>query len=156
MALVLALLGGSALVAMHSLLWTVTVVGGSMEPTFRNGETMVAARLWPARWLRRGSIVLIQGLARSDGSSPCLFVKRVAYLPGDRINLHAEPGETGPSSPEHIPAGVRLPLALAHNQVFVISDNLSGGMDSRSWGPIPTSALAGLVLMRLARSRRES
>jgi signal peptidase I len=153
--LVLALAAAGALLAIRSWLWLVTVVGRSMEPTFWDGETILAARRWPARWLRRGSIVLIKGVAQSNELSPCFFVKRVAFLPGDRINLPQERSGTGLHWRGQVPDESRPQQTLTHDQVFVISDNLSGGMDSRSWGPVQMSALAGLVLMRLPRSQQE-
>ena len=125
-------------------LCAVTVVGTSMEPTLTSGDLVVALRYWPRRWLRRGNIVLIRGLGGVDGSSSSLMIKRLGHLPGDQVAWLPRISEEslGRSS-------VDRAQTLSPDEVFVLSDNSVGGIDSRVWGPIPLAAIAGIVLLRV-------
>ena len=124
-----------------------------MEPTLQDGETVLAAMLWPPPWLRRGSIVLIQRTGRVEGSPSCLTIKRVAYLPGDRVTWHPELAGNRPQSSYGMRSGAQVTQTLKRDEVFVLSDNLAGGFDSRSWGPLQASTLVGIVLLRVASPR---
>ena len=149
----MALVAGMALLGARLWLCIVTVTGHSMEPSYRDGETVVATKAWPVRWLRRGSVVLIRGVAPLDGTSTCFFVKRVALLPGDRVTCKSELADVRQQLPKSLSANSPSTQTVARDRVFVVSDNLSGGFDSRSWGPIPVSSLGGLVLFRLGRAQ---
>jgi signal peptidase I len=58
-----------------------------------------------------------------------------AHLQGDQLAAHDDSAKRT----WHIPP----------KHVFVLSDNLPGGDDSLSWGPVPRRNVLGLVLMRL-------
>jgi signal peptidase I len=114
----------------------VTVVGGSMEPTLRSGDRVLATRWFWRSALRRGDIVLLRGDLELDDSlwaehGQPMMIKRLAHQAGDSIELGQ--GEL---------------LTLGPTQVFVRADNPDAA-DSRVWGPIPVRTIAGVVLARL-------
>ena len=88
----LLLLGG--FVVLRRALAIVTVEGTSMVPTLHDGDRVLAWRLWPARWLRRGAIVVVKYEAeqeypasprRANRRTPSLYVKRLVGMPGDTL-----------------------------------------------------------------------
>jgi signal peptidase I len=87
-AVCLAMVGG-----VRSSLLHVTVRGTSMLPTLRPDDRVLVLR-WPARWLRRGQIVLLRGYF--GGAPRHLVVKRVRGLAGDIVE---------PARPLRVPAG---------------------------------------------------
>ena len=133
----LLILGG--FVVLRRALAIVTVEGTSMVRTLHDGDRVLAWRLWPARWLRRGAIVVVEheaDRARARWSSldePALYVKRLVVLPGDTVQW----------SPDTVPAG----------HLFVCGDNPPGSRDSRHWGPLPLRSLRGIVLAELPGKR---
>jgi type IV secretory pathway protease TraF len=84
-------------------------------------------------------IVLIRGYGGVPGERWLLMIKRIAGLPGDSIPVeHALGMDTAPT--------------ISLNQLYVLSDG-EEGIDSRVWGPIPFSAVFGVVLLKLTRQR---
>jgi nickel-type superoxide dismutase maturation protease len=112
-------------VAGAALLWwrlrpfRVAVRGASMEPTLRAGEFLIAVR---ARRIERGTMVVMEHPERPGFE----MVKRVAALPGERV-------------------GDRV---LQGDQYWVIGDRPDASTDSRSFGPIHRSAIAGVIRLR--------
>lgn len=70
------------------LVLLVVVEGTSMTPTYRPGERIVARRLWSARDIRRGDVIVFKTPTTRGG--PTLRVKRVVGVAGD-----ASPLDTG-------------------------------------------------------------
>jgi signal peptidase I len=130
-------LGGAALAAgflawLRSRYLMVAVVGGSMEPTLRPGDRVLARRV--RRAPRRGSIVVLRtaAVAPADGPSsdlPDLLVKRVVAVAHDPV----------PDGPGAIPPG----------RLYVRGD-AARSYDSREWGPIPVDAVAAHVIRVIA------
>jgi signal peptidase I len=133
----------------------VTVQSFSMSPTLKHGDRVLVFRYWPARWLRKGHIVIVQPPSPEMRylTKPVPFVKRVVGLPGDtvvtylnqlneyyRARLSDAHDEAG-SRTWHVPPG----------HLFVRGDYVLGGTDSLSWGPIPFKSIQGIVLMKLSR-----
>ena len=137
----------------------VRVKGGSMKNTLQSGEVMLAVK-WGG--YRRGDVVLCHYPRRNHWNTTIagvlnvtrktLFVKRLAALPGDTVeiaegclyvngDLVPDPPTLG-SSPRDYP-----PRTLGRDEYFVIGDNRAASHDSRAGnvGPIVQSMLQGRV-----------
>src|SRR3972149_2222487 len=138
----------------RSLFFLVQVRGWSMYPTFCNGDRVLALRRWPARWLRRGQIVV--WLLPSDWPGSLVpepmrgsfLIKRITGLPGDTIvTPRLEPASSNIASTD--PRGHKKAQVwhVPRNHYFVQGE--SPGLDSALIGPIPIHAIRGLALLRL-------
>jgi signal peptidase I len=96
----------------------VEVAGGSMAPTLRDGDWLVATRRGR---LRRGTVVVLAHPGRSLD-----LVKRVAGVPGDRVGDRA----------------------LGSGEYLVVGDQPMASTDGRTFGPVPRSAIEGVVRFR--------
>lgn len=128
--------------------WAVTIRGHSMEPTLHDGDLVIAMRRWSSSMLRRGDMVLVKGYGGASPTPASMMVKRVSHLAGDHVQWSAGVGCDRTSSRDSLDSGKR---ALGQGEVFVLADNQSG-IDSRTWGPIPISAVAAVVLWNSRRS----
>lgn len=111
------------------------VVGGEMEPTFREGQTITAVPVAPDE-VERGDPVIYR-LPNGD-----IHLKRVVGLPGETIRISrghvivddtqlAEPYATGIADDERL-----VPEQLAGDEFYILSDNRADGYDSRHHGPV--------------------
>jgi signal peptidase I len=126
-------LGILGLLAVRRSLLIVEVTGHSMEPAHRSGARLLALR---GTRVRRGDVVLIRHpgtAARPQGASDYL-VKRMAALPGDPV-----PGAVVPA------VGISV---VPTGSCVVLGDNPDSA-DSRTWGFVPRSTVAGRVLCEL-------
>ncbi|AEV85145.1 Signal peptidase I T [Actinoplanes sp. SE50] len=123
---------------------------GSMQPAYDIGDRYVLDRVaFRLTGVQRGDIVefTMPGTDR-------LVIKRVIGLPGDEITcrdgqvwrngrpldesyLPADPGWSGTDC---------TPVTVPADQVYVLGDHRTVSFDSRQYGPISESALAGRVL----------
>jgi signal peptidase I len=114
----------------------VTVVRGpSMQPTYHDGERLIARR---RRWAipRRGDVVVFRNPrpAGIPGSSEGpLLIKRVGAVPHEA----APAGMTA----DHVPAG----------HLVLLGDNPAQSLDSRQLGFIPVDNVVATVVRRLRR-----
>lgn len=124
----------------------------SMSPTLQVGDSVLAFKLaYRLESPAQGDLVLFEG---SDGE---VAIKRVVGLPGDEIyvydgvlRVNGEPRresyvdynltDSTFFGPERVPAG----------HVFVMGDNRSNSLDSRSLGPVSEEDLLGRVLLRVS------
>jgi len=137
-----------ALWARFSLL-VATVISQSMSPTLEIWDRVLAVRHWPARWLRKGQIVLFWPpadyrvhIVEQYGAIP--LIKRVVGLPGDIfIGTCIRPSL---SMNENFRAE-ELTVPPGH---FVVRGDLeiAGSVPLRI-GPIPFDNLLALVVMKL-------
>lgn len=108
-------------------------VGTSMSPTYKSGEMAVTV---PANGdLAVGDVVVIN---MPEGP----IVKRVAYLPGDKIYQVASPAAASDLLPESPFAnddrpGVIQSRILPEGYVYVLGDNRDNSLDSRVFGAVP-------------------
>ncbi len=122
----------------------VRVQGHSMNPTFHTGQWLLVRRNnWPSPPLQVGDVVVF----RLDND---VLVKRIAAIEGqlapeERSVLlirpsHKRPGEwesaVVEAATQQVPPG----------QLYVLGDTPPVSDDSRSFGPVPVSALLGRVL----------
>lgn len=123
-------------VLFSSILQVTVVQGESMMPTLRHGQVVLALRRFRA--LKRGDMVLIR-----RGTD--ILIKRVVYLPGDRITRldralfrrvtdFFDKGDDNGSL--IVPAG----------RVVVLGDNRLHSDDSRQFGPVPLKDVIGRII----------
>lgn len=113
-----------------------TVDGPSMEPTFRDGERLLARRRRLSR-LKPGDVVVLEPPNAFGGSQ--WVIKRVVALPGDRV-----PGEVPSSGRSVVP----------DDALVVFGDNRDRSADSRQHGFYSGRQLFGVVLRKLSPTRR--
>ncbi len=113
-----------------------------MAPTLKDGDLRLALRAWAASAPRRGEVWLVEG---PEGPA----IKRVAALPGERIELR---------DGDVLVAGRRIPPpegARLERQdgawdcgagCFLLGDNRPASRDSRVWGPLPLRTFRARVL----------
>lgn len=121
----------------------VMVDGQSMSPSYESGQFLVANR--SARDFRRGDVVVFDRKGQT-------LIKRVAFLPGDRIlQFHFLGSWIAPPS-DFVLSRLKgrgflsRVVTVPEGELFVLGDNALGSIDSRVFGPIPMSSVEGKVL----------
>jgi signal peptidase I len=126
--LICVLMGALLIVARRGFL-VVTVRGASMEPTYRDGDRLLAVR-W--RIPRRGRVVVFRPpVAWQVGHRPPYFVKRVVAAEGDVV-----PGELGTTVSDRV---------VPRGQLVVYGDS-PVSTDSRTCGYLPVDAVRAVVV----------
>ncbi|TRM61481.1 peptidase S24/S26A/S26B/S26C, partial [Schizophyllum amplum] len=117
----------------------VIMTGPSMLPTFdHTGEVVIESRLgapYDRRTLARGELVSFY----SPLHPMRLVCKRVLGLPGDIVCVDP--------SGMHAPADEHVVVPEGH--VWLAGDNLAWSRDSRVYGPVPMSLIAGKIVARV-------
>jgi len=142
---------------------------GSMAPTLQPGDRiLVWKRPFDPRW---GDIIVFLNPANRKER----YVKRVAALPGETIEIRASgiyvdgrrlsgPPFGGfsyiepfgrPLSDRKTYAGEGRPFTVPAGHVFVLGDNINRSFDSRFFGPVPVDDLVGRVYKRYWPPSRE-
>ena len=133
----------------HSLY---VVRGSSMKPLLFDGDVLLVRRL--SRQPQRGDVVIASPSGRSNAAWQ---VKRVVGLPEDLVSFecgllyingehHSEPYLFG--LPADLGATSRS-WRVGPDQCVVLGDNRAHSTDSRDFGPIPLTSLAGIAVIRL-------
>jgi signal peptidase I len=150
--------------AVFLFLWTslgiAVVRNDSMSPTFVDGDRILILRRWPAKWLRRGCVVLIslhQGTITGSESyiSSDVYIKRIVGLPGDEIS----------TSIDELPAFLRSKNIDEYDETgfrswhippahFFVRGDKSQSFDSQVWGPVTYASLQGVVIKKLRSATR--
>ncbi len=141
----------------HFLVQPFLVRGSSMEPNFYENDYLLidelSFRFEPAK---RGEVVIV----RSPRNKKEYLIKRVIGMPGERIVIKGGKvyiyndryvGGTEVSEvylPKEIVTPNTIDIQLDRDEYFVLGDNRSVSLDSRSFGPIERSSLVGRVLVR--------
>lgn len=141
------------------LITTVGIRGNSMSPTLENGDRALVPRYehWLKRMLgsgyARGDIVFFPDPTRTDCRLFCPhLIKRIVGLPGETVEIRrgtvyidgealAEPYLADAWQGSYS----QQPLTLPGDSYYVLGDNRFpyGSQDSRSFGPVPASSVAG-------------
>lgn len=135
------LIAATIAVARRRLL-LIDVVGDSMVPAFRSGDRLLVCR---TRRLRRGDVVIAHhqdGRRTYKTASSYVttwLVKRLVAVPGDPVPQSVVPAVGHAGRP--VPPGMGVLLG-DHAQ----------SIDSRTWGFVPLSDVAGVVVARLRAS----
>lgn len=151
------------------------VDGPSMETSLQNGDRLIiwkvprtVARLSGNDYIpNRGDIIVFveKGVLSPDGSSKQL-IKRVIGLPGDRVvvadgsvTVYNEEYPDGFQPDLSLPYGENKDLSInqderddetvGDNQVYVLGDNRSNSLDSRSFGLVDSDAIIGKLVLRM-------
>lgn len=154
--LAVAIGGGVGVVARGSDLRPLRITSGSMSPAIERGDWIVARNLAaPAEArFRRGEIVLLRFPLGTGGRA----VKRVIALPGDRVKIaersvtvagHETPIAGAPS----VSARRERTETVPPGHVFLLGDNAAVSIDSRSFGPVPTSEIVARKVLVIGRLR---
>jgi len=149
------------------------VEGPSMETTLQNRDRLIVvkfgqtwARLTNGHFIpKRGDIIVFEkrGLYDFGQSSDKQLIKRVIGLPGERISIKEglvtiyngdSPNGFQPDNISDYKSVIgqtepNLDLTVGENEVFVMGDNRSNSLDSRSFGPISTDDIAGTLALRI-------
>lgn len=141
--LVLLVACGGLLAGLHRRFVTVTIVGPSMEPAYRDGDRVLVRRVRPAR-LRAGDVVVVErpdagGVwprppAEGRSLDRYWMIKRVAATPGELV-----PAAAVPWTP---PGGERVP----DHALVLLGDNATASYDSREIGYFAFERYLGTVL----------
>lgn len=148
------------------------VQGQSMEPNFENGDYLIVDELtYKFKEPKRGEIVVFRvpqmgrervinifGFKFSLKESP-RFIKRVIGLPGEtieiadgKIKISNEKENFFLDESKYLPQNSTLgqfQISLGKDEYFVLGDNRSHSLDSRSVGPISKKSIIGRVILRL-------
>ncbi len=131
------------------------VSGSSMEPTFNNGNYLLVDELtYHLRAPERGEVIVF----RYPKDPSTYFIKRIIGLPGETVSI--EGGTVTVTDAGHMEVLKEPYIAqagtfsnftekLGSSEYFVMGDNRDASFDSRSWGPVPSSDIIGLVRLRL-------
>ena len=163
--LVLAVLVGVAVALRVTLIEPFTVRSTAMVPTLQSGDRVVVVKESRAGPIKPGEIVVVNEpnppgcTVSGDGSS--YMVLRVIALPGQTIwsydgSLYingSELRERGWYDHKYGQLGsAKVPLTnVPAGSYYMMGDNRSQSCDSRSFGPVPTSAIVGKVVTVLLR-----
>ncbi len=149
---------------------TFQVQGFSMEPTLQNGERLLVNKVlvhfspphigqivvfMPP--LPASPALVAQGIAEASceyvPSPPVDFVKRVIALGGDTVFLrNGQVYVNGQLQPEpFLPPAWRdhytspVPVKVPVGDIYVLGDHRAASEDSRCFGPVPISRIAGVA-----------
>ena len=134
------------------------VKGASMEPTFDDHEYLIIDELsYRFRTPERGEVVVF----RYPLDPRQYFIKRVVGLPGetvkitgDHVVLFSEKNPEGEILDESaylspdVPTRGDRTIKLGEGEYFVLGDNRTASLDSRTFGPLPLANIVGRVWIR--------
>ena len=128
------------------------ITTGSMDPTLRVGDSALATKFaYRLTEPERGDVVLFE--APEDGAPT---IKRVVGISGDTVAVRDGVlfvnGEK--TREDYVDYGLTDatffgPTDVPKGHVYVMGDNRSNSLDSRSYGPVPETDLLGEVSLRI-------
>lgn len=134
----------------HNVIGFSIVKGESMEPTLYEGDVVLYTRINPQ--YRKGDVISVRI------PSGEYYVKRIIAVAGDTVELGEdgvyvngellnEPYRQGETRAAE--GGiVRYPYTVQEGQIFVMGDNRTSSMDSRSFGAVGTRQIKGKIWFR--------
>lgn len=143
----------------HFIAQPFVVNGASMQPTFISGNSWYGSEYVIVDEITyhfdsptRGQIIVFHDpLDESE-----FFIKRIIGLPGDVVSVNnGKVYVNGGVLPEpYLPAGLATTgdatySKLGPGQYFVMGDNRQESFDSRSWGPVSSNEIVGVVRVGL-------
>ena len=122
-----------------------------MRPAFLEGDLILYERGGLEK-LRYGDVVILQSWLEKDKH----YVKRIKGVPGDIISVDASGyiERNGDAVREtevlhgyqESDSDFHYPYRLGENEYFCMGDNRPVSLDSRTFGPAPTSQMMGKVI----------
>jgi signal peptidase I len=136
-----------AVVVRFALFRIYSIPSASMWPTLAVGDQIVVTpyRAPFSSAPRRGDVVVF----RMPGRDTELMVKRIVAVPGDLIEaVDGELRVSGLAVSEpyvalHETTGGLAPQVVPPGSYFVLGDHRADSLDSRNWGVLPASQIAG-------------
>lgn len=130
-----------------------TVASTSMEPEFRDGDHLVVNKLaYRFGDVGRGDVVVVDTTEISEGTRRLgsSVVKRVIGMPGDVVEaVDGRVRVNGEVLDEPYLHGMETdafgPVGVPNDALFVMGDERSSSLDSRSFGTVPLDAIIGRV-----------
>ncbi|MBI4090598.1 MAG: signal peptidase I [Candidatus Komeilibacteria bacterium] len=128
------------------------VEGASMEPSFHSKEYLIIDEIsYRFSDPERGEVVVL----RYPRDRRQFFIKRIVGLPGERIRLengivsvNGRPLEESYVSELYMNNASMDEITLGADEYFVMGDNRTNSLDSRSFGPISRNAIVGRAWIR--------
>lgn len=133
------------------------VKGASMEPTFDDREYLIIDEIsYRFRAPARGEVIVF----RYPLDPRQYFIKRIVGLPGERVKISGNKvtifNDVHPEGlvldESYLPAGTPTfgdeVTTLGPDEYFVMGDNRTSSLDSRSFGPMPRKDMVGRVWVR--------
>jgi len=139
-------------VAWRRGLMRVEVAGESMTPALQPGDFLALRRGAPHGGAEYGQIVALRD-PRPEGDGR-LLLKRVVGLPGEALRVGGNLQVNGrvliePYAHGETPAEQHRGInRLEPESYFVLGDHRGASTDSRDFGPVPRSAIAGYAVLR--------
>ena len=132
------------------------VSGGSMIPTFVNGDYLIIDKIsYKLGDPKRDDVVVF----RYPGDTTKFFIKRIIGLPNETVDVKGN--NITITNNEH-PESFKLDqpfvknisnneehIVLKSDEYYVMGDNRSASSDSRAWGPVKRELLTGRAFLRL-------
>lgn len=135
------------------------VRGASMEPNFHNHEYLIVDQIsYRFRQPERGEVIVF----RYPRNPQEYFIKRVVALPNESLEIiNGDVFIYNDLNPDGVLINepyleekylsnynTDTKIVLDSNEYFVLGDNRSSSMDSRSFGPLNQQFITGRVLLR--------
>ena len=135
LAVFLVLLGSCAagVVALRRRYVSVHVTGGSMRPTYDDGDRVLVRRM---RRMRVGDVVVVA----EPGAEGRWLIKRLIARPGDPVPRDRVPA-LATAAEQAVPAG----------SVVVLGDGGPHSLDSKQFGYLPMASVLGVAVRTLRR-----
>ena len=131
------------------------VNGSSMTPTFETGDYLIIDEIsYRFNEPERGEVIILK--FPEDKSK--FFIKRIIGLPGERVRIENGKVFVSRNDSEEIQIIEEYVLnksfgnfdsTLAEDEYFVMGDNRTASLDSRSWGLLSKNLIKGRAFLRL-------
>lgn len=120
------------------------VHGNSMQPTLDDRELVIALKVRDVSSLEHGDVITF----RPTPGSQTAYVKRIVGLPGDTVQARGDLLFINGTSDgiSCLGTGTWGPVTIPDDSVFVLGDNRSRSLDSRTIGPIPAERIVARVI----------